>query len=104
MGEAKTHMPTSTVFRTAVCDRYQDLLQESQLAWRVWNEQRKEISRCGFRNKLDDDELRNLQARYARAYAALRNHSEDCATCQWVAQLGRKMDGNEIYADLSISA
>ena len=34
-----------------------------------------------------DDELRNLQAKYDKAYHRLRNHARDCEFCQFVSRM-----------------
>jgi mannose/cellobiose epimerase-like protein (N-acyl-D-glucosamine 2-epimerase family) len=73
--------------KTAVCTLYEKLLEDCQSACQIWNKQRAEIRECGWHGKKMDDELRRLQARYARAYSVLRNHVHDCETCQWVSKL-----------------
>jgi hypothetical protein len=73
--------------RTAVCTRYEKLLEECQAACHIWNQQRAEVGERGLQGKKVDDDLRRLQAKYAKAYSVLRNHVHDCETCQWVASL-----------------
>lgn len=75
--------------KTAVCTGYEGLLEECQRAWKTWNEQRAEIHQSGLRGKKIDDELRKLQANYAKAYARVRNHTCDCETCRWVSRMER---------------
>jgi hypothetical protein len=95
-------MPTSAIFTTAVCDRYEDLLKESQRAWNIWDGFRERVSQSCLRSKVADDELRNLQARYARAYAELQNHSRSCLTCRRVAQLNNRTNSRIEEAGLSL--
>jgi hypothetical protein len=76
--------------KTAVCSAYERLLEECQRALNIWNEQRAEIHESGLRGKQVDDELRKLQATYAKAYARLRTHVRDCETCQWVSEMERR--------------
>jgi thiamine biosynthesis lipoprotein ApbE len=94
-------MPTSTIFTTAVCDRYEDLLKDSQCSWSIWNEMRERLSGSCLRSRIADDELRNLQARYARAYAALENHSRTCSPCRRISQLNNR--ANTIIEEAGLS-
>jgi hypothetical protein len=64
--------------QTAVCDTYDELREEYEQARRDWNEQRAAIFELGLRGKEIDDELRCLQARFAKSYALVRNHLRDC--------------------------
>ena len=73
--------------KTAVCTYYERLLEKCQSACQIWNEQRAEIRESGQHGKKVDDELRRLQANYAKAYSVLRNHVHGCETCQWVSSL-----------------
>jgi hypothetical protein len=73
--------------KTAVCTRYETLLEECQSACQVWNKQRAEVRERSLQGKKVDDDLRRLQARYAKAYSVLRNHVHHCETCQWVSRL-----------------
>jgi hypothetical protein len=73
--------------KTAICTYYESLLEKCQTACQIWNEQRAEIRESGRSGKKVDDELRRLQANYARAYSVLRNHVHSCETCQWVSRL-----------------
>jgi len=67
---------------TQVCETYEGLLEECDTARREWNERRAEISELGLRGKGIDDELRWLQARFAKSYAMARYHLRDCGRCQ----------------------
>jgi hypothetical protein len=80
--------------QTAVCTRYERLLEECRDASQIWNKQRAEVRESGLHGKKVDDELRKLQANYAKAYAVLRNHVHDCETCQWVSRLEERSAGN----------
>jgi hypothetical protein len=80
-------MSEEMAVRTAVCTSYETLLEKCQAACQIWNEQRAEIRESGRSGKKVDDELRRLQANYAKAYSVLRNHVHSCETCQWVCRL-----------------
>jgi hypothetical protein len=71
--------------KTGVCTEYERLLKECQSASKIWNEQRAEIYWLRLRGKKVEDELRRLQAKYARAYSMLQKHTHDCALCQFVS-------------------
>src|SRR6266852_3140706 len=73
--------------RTTVCREYQRLLEDCQSALEIWDERRAEV--CGSRliGRETGDELLRLQAKYARAYAVLQRHSQDCLLCQLVTRM-----------------
>jgi hypothetical protein len=73
--------------KTAVCAEYERLLKECQNASNIWNEERAEIYWSRLRGKKVEDELRRLQAKYARAYSMLQKHTHDCALCQLVSMI-----------------
>jgi hypothetical protein len=73
--------------KTAVCSEYQRLLEESQRALEIWNEQRAENCESRLSKKEEGDELLRLQARFARPYAVLQRHSQDCLLCQLVSRI-----------------
>ena len=61
---------------SAVCTEYERLLKESYQALSEYNEHLEW-----------DDELRNLQAKYDKAYHRLRTHARDCELCQCVSRI-----------------
>ncbi len=67
---------------TAVCNSYEGLLEECENARKNWNEQRVAIFELGLRGKEIDDELRCLQAKFAKSYALVCNHLRDCKLCE----------------------
>jgi hypothetical protein len=67
---------------TQVCETYQGLLEDCENARQEWNERRAEISELGLRGKGIDDELRRLQAKFAKSYAMVGNHLRGCGSCQ----------------------
>lgn len=73
--------PMATV-DTQVCETYQGLLEDCEIARQEWNERRAEISELGLRGKGIDDELRRSQARFAKSYALVGNHLRVCSRCQ----------------------
>jgi len=73
--------------RTTVCREYQRLLEDCQSALEIWDEHRAEVCESGWIGKEAGDELLRLQANYARAYAVLQRHSEDCLLCQLVTRM-----------------
>ena len=66
----------------AVCETYDRLVEDCEYARDQWNERRREIAELGLRGKGIDNELRCLQARFARSYALVRNHLRDCNGCE----------------------
>ena len=78
--------------RTAICNRYQTLLEECESALAIWSKHRAEVLQSRLVGKEAGDELLRLQAKYARAYTLLENHAHNCSFCQLVASLeGRNL-------------
>jgi hypothetical protein len=73
--------------KTGICEKYQTLLEECERALAIWNQHRAEVVQSRLVGKEAGDELLRLQAKYARAYTMLRNHSHQCSFCQLVASL-----------------
>jgi hypothetical protein len=73
--------------KTAICEKYQILLEECERALAIWNEHRAEIAQSRLVGKDAGDELLRLQAKYARAYTVLDNHAHNCSFCQLVSGL-----------------
>ena len=68
--------------KSAACEEYEELLKKSHTALTEWKEGRVEIRRSGRKGRSADNELRVLQANFAKAYAALQTHPRDCCYCQ----------------------
>lgn len=75
-------MSRMALIENAVCDTCQGLLKDCEDARNQWNERRVEISELGLRGKGIDNELRCVQARFAKSYTLVRNHVRDCDSCQ----------------------
>ena len=75
-------MSPMAAVETQVCETYQRLLEDYEAARNEWNERRAEISELGLRGKGTDNELRCLQAKFAKSYAMARHHLRDCGSCQ----------------------
>ena len=71
--------------KPAACEEYEELLKKSHMALNEWKNGRAEIRRSGRQGRSADNELRMLQANFAKAYAALQTHSRDCSYCQMPA-------------------
>jgi hypothetical protein len=67
--------------KPAACSQYEALLKKSHIALKQWKEGRAEIWRSGRIGHAADNELRILQANFAKAYTALQNHTENCERC-----------------------
>ena len=75
-------MSPAAAAAVAVCETYDGLVAECEAARQTWSERRAEIFDSGVQGKDTDDELRCLQAKYAKSYASLRNHLCGCELCQ----------------------
>jgi hypothetical protein len=81
--------------KTGICERYQTLLEECERALAIWNELRAKVVQSRLVGKEAGDELLRLQAKYARAYTLLQNHSHSCTFCQLVKRLeGRESENS----------
>jgi hypothetical protein len=69
------------------CDEYERLLKDSQIALTNWNRGRAEINNSGRRGRDADNDLRTLQANFAKALALLQYHENDCEVCQAISAL-----------------
>ena len=85
------------MIQAAVCATFEGLLAECERAREDWNEQRVAILQLGLRGKEMDDELRCLQARFAKSYSLVRNHLRDCEFCKSSRRAGEP-SGSEGHA------
>jgi hypothetical protein len=82
---ASTELRNDSIARPAACDEYETLLMKSSAALSAWKNGRSEIRRAGRKGRDADNDLRILQANFAKAYAALQTHARDCDACQMPA-------------------
>jgi hypothetical protein len=80
--------------KPAACEEYEELLKRSLKALNEWKNGRAEIRRSSRKGRSADNELRMLQANFAKAYAALQTHSGDCSYCQMPALVHQGFRGN----------
>ena len=83
----------------AACDEYEMLLVKSSAALSAWKNGRSEIRRSGRKGRSTDNDLRNLQANFAKAYAALQTHARDCDLCQLPALVYPGFGINPVTSD-----
>jgi hypothetical protein len=91
-------MSNQLSIKTTVCSEYQQLLEECRSALEIWNKQRDEIYQSHLSGRNVDNELRRLQAKYARAYTVLQNHAHNCLRCQLVSRIEGRDTENNSYA------
>jgi hypothetical protein len=88
-------MSSPQYVKTGICEKYQTLLEECERALATWHERRTKITESRLIGKDAGDELLRLQAKYARAYTLLQNHSHSCTFCQLVKRLeGRESENS----------
>lgn len=80
-------MSSRQYVKTGICEKYQTLLEDCEKTLAAWNERRTKITESRLVTKDAGDELLRLQAKYARAYTVLQNHSHHCTFCQLVKRL-----------------
>jgi hypothetical protein len=83
-------------FKTSFCERYEELLIQSQGALETWSKRQEEIQQLGLHGKEVGSELIRLQANFATAYAHLQRHTHECGLCQLVSKLAK--------ADVNVSS
>lgn len=83
---------------TAVCTEQQRLSDECQKALEIWSDRRAEFCQTHLNRKEAGDELLRLQAKYARAYTVLRNHTRNCALCQLTSRTEGHDSENRTHA------
>jgi hypothetical protein len=83
--DEENRMRNEPDIKPAACAEYEALLQKSCVALTDWKNGRAEIRSSGRKGRKADDELRILQAKFAKAYAQLQTHARDCELCQMPA-------------------
>jgi len=83
---------------TTICSEYQKLLEECESALEIWDELRAEVCESRLVGREAGDELLRLQAKFARAYAVLQRHPQDCPLCQLVSTMEGRDSENGWYA------
>ena len=81
-------MTNSHSFNTATCPAYEDFLKQCQAALEIWEQRRDEICRRRLAGTEKGGDLLGLQTEFARKYAVLRRHVDECQLCQVVSKLG----------------
>jgi hypothetical protein len=81
-------MASAVAPHSGVCPEYQFLLESCHRALATWQRHRASVERNPFAGLKAIEELKSLQANYARAYSQLEIHEHSCATCQYVSKIG----------------
>jgi urease accessory protein UreF len=83
-------MDTYLTFSSAdiFCSKYEELLEACQEALDAWAKRREEAAQLGQHGKELGNELIRLQADFAKSYAVLRKHKQECSLCQFAANVG----------------
>ncbi len=69
------------------CDEYERLLKDCQVTLTSWNGGRANLNNSGRRGRDADNEVRTLQANFAKAWALLQYHENGCEVCQAISAL-----------------
>ena len=89
-------MKNELSYRTAICTDYELLLKECQAALEIWQQRRDEVCQSHSSGKKVGAELLRLQADFAKRYAVLRRHVDECDLCQFVSKVG----GHDSFGNL----
>jgi hypothetical protein len=95
-------MRNESPVKPAACAEYEALLKESHVALTNWKNGRAEIRRLGRKGRKADNELRVLQAGFAKAYAALQCHAHVCEICQITSLVGSGLASNSPSPDVQL--
>lgn len=87
--------------KSGICEKYQTLLEECGKARAMWDRCLARVAQTGQAGKEEGDEIFRLQAKYARAYAALQNHLHDCVLCRLIARFegSQSSDASTLYGN-----
>lgn len=85
-------MSQNQYVKSGICEKYQTLMEECAQALLNWDEYRAKVVQSGPVGKEEGDEIFRLQAKYARSYATLNNHSHNCMLCRLIA----RFEGSQI--------
>ena len=87
--------------KSGVCENYQTILEECGKALATWDGYRTRVTQSGRAGKEEGNEIFRLQAKYARAYAALQNHLHDCVLCRLIARFegSQSSDATTLYGE-----
>lgn len=83
-------MHSQPSFRTAICSDYEKLLFACQRELENLLHLQQQIASLPFADAHTSNQLLRLEAAYARAYAHLESHDEDCQLCHFVSKLGHR--------------
>jgi hypothetical protein len=93
------HMNNQLSCKTAFCTEYELPLKECQAALELWEQKRQGVCRARSASKDGGNELLGLQAHFAKCYALLRKHVDECELCAFV----RKVGGQDSLVTLACS-
>jgi hypothetical protein len=95
-------MSIESEVKSAMCTEYEALLKRSCASLTNWKNGRLEIRRLARKGRKVDNELRVLQARFAKAYAALQYHTRACEICQPASLTQSGLAANSASADYQL--
>ena len=87
--------------KSGICEKYQTLLEECGIALAIWDKYRARVAEKGPAGKEEGDEIFRLQAKYARAHAALQNHLRECLLCRLITRFegSQTSDATTLYGE-----
>jgi hypothetical protein len=95
-------MTNDSKFSNGFCSEYEQLLLVCQRALETWAKRREEAWQMGLNGKQLGNELIRLQANFAKSYATLRKHTQECPACSFVANIAdRERQGQPVVVSNS---
>ncbi len=94
-----TTMSGQQYVKSGICERYQTLLEECGEALAIWDKCCARVAASGPAGKEEGNEIFRLQAKYARAHAALQKHLHECLLCRLIARFegSQTSDASTLY-------
>ncbi|HTZ48740.1 MAG TPA: hypothetical protein VMH20_14185 [Verrucomicrobiae bacterium] len=93
-------MHSQPSFRTAICIDYERLLYACQRALENLHQLQKQIASLSPGDAEASNQLLRLEAAYARAFAHLESHDEQCQLCRFVSKLAHRNFSSSSIAGL----
>ncbi|HMD42192.1 MAG TPA: hypothetical protein VKH45_03870 [Candidatus Acidoferrum sp.] len=86
-------MNSELLFQSSFCKEYDALLHRCESAQSSWSRWRDEMnSLVGMPPVAVTEELLRLQAKFAKSYAQLEKHQQQCELCRFVAKVSKSRD------------
>jgi hypothetical protein len=91
-------MMTEFSAELGLCATYEELLSTCERALEAWSARSEQIRKIHLAGVEVGGEMLRLQARFAKTYAALRRHADNCEHCRLQARRSRPRSFSNSHA------